>query len=82
MTTESPVQKNNAQEIAQKALKVFIKVVKIIWIPTLLILALAIGLAVGYQFITKTPGSKIFDKEIWQNFFQQIRALRKFDGGI
>jgi ABC-type antimicrobial peptide transport system permease subunit len=82
MTTESPVQKNNAQEFAQKALRISIKVLKVIWIPALLILALVIGLAVGYQFITKTPGSNIFDKEIWQRFFQQIRALRKLDGGI
>lgn len=75
MTTESPVT-TKTQETAQKALKILIKVLKIIWIPALLILALVIGLAIGYEFITKTPGTNIFDKEIWQRFFDQIRALK------
>jgi hypothetical protein len=62
---------------ANKALKVFIKILKIIWIPAVLIIALLAGLFLGYQFITKTPGSNIFKPEIWQRFFEQIKALRK-----
>ena len=76
MTTESPVQKTKSADTAHKALKIVIKVLKIIWVPALLILALAVGLALGYEFITKTPGTNIFNKEIWQRFFEQLRALK------
>ncbi|NLY32161.1 MAG: DNA-directed RNA polymerase subunit beta [Firmicutes bacterium] len=76
MTTESPVPKTKSPDTAQKALKILIKVLKVAWIPALLILALVIGLALGYEFITKTPGTNIFNKEIWQRFFEQLRALK------
>lgn len=74
--TDSPVQRNTAPAKARKGVNVFINILKVIWIPALLILALMVGLFVGYQFITKTSGSNIFRLEIWQRFFQQIRSLR------
>lgn len=74
--TESPIQKNTAPIKDNKGVKVLIRILKIIWIPALLILAMMVGLFVGYQFITKTSGSNIFRLEIWQRFFQQIRSLR------
>ncbi|MDD2283214.1 MAG: DNA-directed RNA polymerase subunit beta [Eubacteriales bacterium] len=74
--TESPIQKNTAPIKDNKGVKVLINILKIIWIPALLILALIVGLYLGYQFITKTSGSNIFNWEIWQRFFQQIRSLR------
>ncbi|HBI55577.1 MAG TPA: hypothetical protein DDY38_01940 [Firmicutes bacterium] len=74
--TESPIQKNTAPIKGNNGAKVLINILKIIWIPALLILALIVGLYIGYQFITKTSGSNIFHWEIWQRFFQQIRSLR------
>lgn len=74
--TDSPAPSHTAAAKPKKDYKVLIKVSKILGIIALLFLALIIGLAVGYQFITKTSGWNIFRLEIWQRFFQQIRALR------
>jgi phosphate/sulfate permease len=74
--TNSPVPRSAAPVNANKGAGVFINILKVIWIPALFVLALIVGLYVGYQFITKTSGSNIFRLEIWQRFFQQIRSLR------
>jgi len=58
------------------ASKVLIKILKIVWIPALLIAAFFIGAYVGYGFITDTPGSNIFSVETWKNFISQINSLR------
>ncbi len=46
-------------------------VFKVIWLPCLLLIALAVGLYVGYGFVSDTP-SEIFQVELWRNFFQQL----------
>ena len=56
-----------------KGLRITLKVLVIL---AAFVIATMIGLYIGYQFITKTPGKNIFRAEIWRRFFEQIRALR------
>jgi hypothetical protein len=56
--------------------KVLLKILKIIWVPTLVIFAFFIGAYIGYQFMTKTPGADVFSLETWKSFFEQIGSLR------
>lgn len=64
------------KRIKDKILRVSLTTLKIIWIPAVLITALAIGLYIGYGYITKDPGSNVFNMETWRAFFDQIRSLR------
>lgn len=73
--TDSPVETGPAPK-SKKNVKALKTTAKVFIITAVLFGALLIGLAIGYQFITKTSGLNIFRLEIWRKFFQQIRALR------
>lgn len=70
-----PVPNKTAPE-KTKSRKVIKIILIVLGIMAVFAVALSVGLAIGYQFITKTSGSNIFNGEIWKNFFQQIRALK------
>jgi len=59
----------------KKAIKILITTLKIIWVPAVLVIALMIGLYLGYEFIAERPGSEVFSKDIWKNFIDQIKSL-------
>lgn len=44
---------------------------KVLWLPVLLLVALAVGLYVGYGLTSDTP-SEIFQADLWRNFFNQL----------
>ncbi len=44
---------------------------KVLWLPVLLLVALAVGLYVGYGLTSDTP-SAIFQADLWRNFFNQL----------
>lgn len=73
--TDSPVSRNTAPKTKAKGKNAKVLLI-VLGIIALLFIALLIGLFIGYQFITKTPGSNIFRWEIWRRFFEQIRSLR------
>jgi len=58
-----------------KAVKIALTAIKILWIPALLVIALITGLWIGYQLITETSGSNIFNTDVWKSFFEQIKSL-------
>ncbi|MTI95682.1 MAG: DNA-directed RNA polymerase subunit beta [Firmicutes bacterium] len=58
----------------KKTLRIILLILKIIWVPALLLVSLGIGLYVGYGYITDNP-SDIFDMEIWREFFRQITSV-------
>jgi len=61
---------------ASKANNAVLKIIKLVWIPVLLIFAFILGTYIGYQFITDTSGANIFSVETWKSFFEQIGSLR------
>ena len=61
------MEKKHIEAIKPIALLLF----KVLWLPVLLLLALAIGLYVGYGMTSDTP-SEIFRADLWRNFFNQL----------
>ena len=59
--------------------KRLIKILKIIWIPLLLIVAFMLGLYIGYGIIarsTDATASGIFSRDTWKMFLDQVRSLQ------
>lgn len=50
---------------------VFLTLAKVLWLPCLLIIALAIGLYIGYDLTSDNP-AEIFSFDLWKNFFNQL----------
>lgn len=56
--------------------KVLIIILKVIWIPALVIFAFFVGAYVGYAFMTKESGASVLSPETWKHFFDQIKFVR------
>lgn len=61
---------------SKKAKKTILDILKVIWIPVLLISAFLIGLYIGYKYITGSSGADIFSREVWKRFFDQFLSLQ------
>ena len=57
-----------------KWLRVTLRVMRILFVPTLLIVAILAGLWVGYTKLGKEPSSEIFQLETWKHVFDLIFA--------
>lgn len=54
------------------AKKIVLTIVKVLWLPCLLIVALAVGLYAGYRITSPENPREIFQLEVWRNFFYQL----------
>jgi len=61
------MKKKHIETIKSVALIIF----KVLWLPALLVGALAIGLYVGYGLTSDTPAD-VFRADMWRNFFNQL----------
>lgn len=57
-------------------MKVMLSILKIAWIPLLIIIAFFVGAYLGYEFMTDSSGADVFSIETWKSFIQQIKSLR------
>lgn len=60
--------KKKSVQISKKAL---LTMAKVLWLPCLLLVALAVGLYIGYDFTSDNPG-EIFSFDLWRNFFNRL----------
>lgn len=56
--------------------KVLLIILKITWIPVVIIFAFFLGAYLGYAFMTKESGASVLSPETWKTFFDQIRFIR------
>lgn len=57
---------------SNKAQKILKTIIKIIWIPLLLFVALISGLMIGHSFIGEEPAMDVFDMGMWEHIYQLI----------
>ncbi|WP_235857554.1 DNA-directed RNA polymerase subunit beta [Paenibacillus albiflavus] len=57
-----------------KWLRVTLRILRILFVPALFIVAIFVGLWVGYSKLGKQPSSEIFHLETWKHLFDLIFA--------
>lgn len=65
-------QNNRAKDVQ----KYLLLTLKILWIPSLLVAAFAIGLYLGYDVFADEPATNVFSRDTWKVFIEQIKALK------
>lgn len=60
------------QDVAEEERPVWVKAIKIAWLPVTLVVVLIAGLIVGHTVIGKQPAGDVFDMNMWKHIYQLL----------